>query len=69
MLLRLAALLVRVAEVRNEHFTLVVQLLDLRPAEVLRLAAGRKRIDAAVIDAQIQLRPSVVLRGGSVVHG
>lgn len=62
MLLRLAALLVRVAEVRNEHFTLVVQLLDLRPAEVLRLAAGRKRIDAAMIDAQIQLRPSVVLR-------
>lgn len=61
MLFGLPALFVRVAEMGNEHFSLVVKLLNFGPTKVLRFATGRKRIDAAMIDAQIELRPSVIL--------
>lgn len=61
MLFRLSALLVRVAEMRNEHFTLIVEFLNLGPAEMLRFTPGRKRINAAMVDAQIELCPSVIL--------
>lgn len=45
----------------NEHASLKVDLGDLAPLEVVRLAAPLEGEDAAVVDPQVQLVPSVVL--------
>lgn len=46
----------------NEHLALVVDLLDLRPAEVIRFARALKREDPAVVDAEVQRRALVILQ-------
>lgn len=44
-----------------EHFALVVDLLNLRPAEVIRFAGTLEREDPAVVDTQVQRRTLVIL--------
>lgn len=50
----------------NKHPSFKVDLGDLVPLEVVRLAAALEREDAAVVDAQVQLVASVVLRGSGI---
>lgn len=50
-----------VVQVDDEHFPFVIDFVDVRPAEVVRLPTTLEREYPAVVDPQIQLAPPVVL--------
>lgn len=48
-------------QVNDEHLPFIVDLLDVRPLEVVGLATALEGKDACMVDAQVQLVPLVVL--------
>lgn len=52
---------IRVTEVCDEHLSLVIQLVHLRPAEVLCPLAGSECTNATVVNSQVQLRSPMIL--------
>lgn len=51
----------RVSQVDDEHFALEVDFRDFGPPEVLDTLADREGADAWVVDANVELRPAVIL--------
>lgn len=49
-------------QVNYEHFTLEIDFLHLRPAEVIRFARALKRKDSMMVYTQVQLRSLVILK-------
>lgn len=49
-------------QMNYEHFTLEVDFLHLRPAEVIRFTGSLKREDPVMVYSQVQLRSLMILK-------